>query len=302
MPNLNDFYYFVQIVDRGGITPASRALGIPKSTLSYRLSQLEQNLGVKLVNRTTRQIKVSEAGKNFYQHVILMLREAEAAEVAARQYLAEPSGVLRFTSSVAVAQFIMKDIVHEFIRAYPKIDVVHHVTDDFVDIVSEGIDVAIRAHSGPLQNSTLIQRKLAPAPWCLFASKSYLDEFGDPATPESLKDHTTLFMMRKETHPELTLRHPRKKETVVSLSPKLVSGDMAGLKEAARVGLGIVSLPAYVCRQDVCSGELVQVLKDWTADDTTLSALIPYRQGILPSVRVFLDYIGERFPAAVSTD
>ena len=298
--DLNDFFNFVQVVDRGGFTAAGRTLRIPKSTLSHRVQQLEANLGVRLLNRTSRRFAMTDAGEEFYRHAVMMLREAELAETAIRHRLSEPTGTVRCTAAVATMQFAMRDIVADFLLRYPKVNVVAHATDQNVDIVGENYDVAIRAHTDPLPDSTLVQRSLTPAPWFLFAGSVYLDAKETPQTPQDLRSHPSLFMMRKGLAPVWRLRHSRKaQEVVMSLAPRLSSDDMIGLKHAAIAGLGVVALPGYVCRDEVRSGALRRVLPAWLAGDSTITALIPYRQGLLPSVRVFLDHLVAEFPKAV---
>jgi DNA-binding transcriptional LysR family regulator len=298
--DLNDFVYFVQVVDRGGFTAAGRTLRIPKSTLSHRIQQLETNLGVRLLNRTSRRFAMTDAGEEFYRHAVVMLREAELAETAIRHRLSEPTGTVRCTAAVATMQFAMRDIVADFLVRYPKVNVVAHATDQNVDIVGENYDVAIRAHTDPLPDSTLIRRSLTPAPWFLFAGSAYLDANETPHTPLGLRSHPSLFMMRAGVAPVWRLRHSSKaKEVVIPLAPRLLGDDMIGLKQAAIAGLGIVALPGYVCRDEVRSGILRRVLPTWLAGDSTITALIPYRQGLLPSVRVFLDHLAAELPKAV---
>ena len=299
--DLNDFFLFVQVVDRGGFTAAGRTLRMPKSTLSHRIQQLETNLGVRLLNRTSRRFGMTDAGEEFYRHAVAMLREAERAETAIRLRLSEPTGTLRCTAAVATMQFAMRDILADFLVRYPKVNVVAHATDQNVDIVGENYDVAIRAHSDPLPDSNLVQRTLTPAPWFLFAGSAYLDANDAPETPQDLQKHPSLFMMRTGVAPVWRLRHSSKakNEVVMPLMPRLLSDDMIGLKQAAIKGLGVVALPGYVCRDEVRWGALRRVLPNWLAGDSTITALIPYRQGLLPSVRVFLDHLATEFPKAV---
>lgn len=301
MLDLNDFFYFVQVVDRGGFTAAGRTLRVPKSTLSYRIQQLEAELGVRLLNRTSRRFGRTDAGGEFYRHAVAMLQQAEQAETAIRHRLTEPTGTVRFTTGVATAQFAMRDMVADFLVRFPKVNVVAHAADHTVDIVGENFDVAIRAHSAPLPDSTLVQRTLAPAPWFLFAGAAYLDASGGLETPQDLAKHPSLFMMRTGIAPTWRLRHSGegKDEVVMPLTPRLLSDDMVGLKQAAIAGLGIVALPGYVCRDDVRSGGLRRVLPNWLAGDSTLTALIPYRRGLLPSVRVFIDHLSAELPKKV---
>jgi len=300
--DLNDFFYFVQVVDRGGFTAAGRTLRIPKSTLSHRIQQLESNLGVRLLNRTSRRFAITDAGEEFYRHAVVMLGEAELAETAIRQRMNEPTGTVRCTAAVATMQFAMRDMMPDFLVRYPKVNIFAHATDQIVDIVGENYDVAIRAHSDPLPDSTLVQRTLTPAPWFLFAGSAYLDAGKAPQTPRDLQNHPSLFMMRTGVAPVWRLRHTSKAkgEVVMRLTPRLLSDDMITLKQAAIAGLGIVALPGYVCREDVRSGALRRVLPAWHAGDSTITALIPYRQGLLPSVRVFIDHLAAEFPKAVA--
>ena len=301
MLDLNDLFLFVQVVDRGGFTAAGRTLRMPKSTLSHRIQQLEAELGVRLLNRTSRQFGMTDAGEEFYHHVVAMLREAERAETAIRQRLREPTGTVRCTAGIATMQFAMCDMLADFLDLYPKVDVIAHATDRTVDIVGENYDIAVRAHSNPLPDSNLVQRVLTPAPWHLFAGSAYLDANGAPETPQDLKKHPSLFMMRTGIAPIWHLRPSSQAtgEVVMPLAPRLLSDDMVGLKQAAIKGLGVVALPGYVCRDEIRSGALRRVLPPWLAGDSTITALVPYRQGLLPSVRVLLDHLAIEFPKAV---
>ena len=301
MLDLNDFYLYVQVVDRGGFTAAGRTLRIPKSTLSHRIQKLETELGVRLLNRTSRRFGMTDAGEEFYRHAVATLREAERAETAIRQRLREPTGVVRCTAGIATMQFAMREIVADFLARYPKVNVIAHATDRNIDIVGENYDIAIRAHSGPLPDSNLYQRTLTPAPWHLFAGAVYLDTVGVPQSPQDLRKHPSLFVMRAGVAPIWQLRHSSKatERAVMPLAPRLLSDDMVGLKQAAIKGVGIVALPAYICRDEIRSGALRRVLPLWLAGDSTITALVPYRQGLLPSVRVLLDHLVVEFPKIV---
>ncbi len=301
MLDLNDFLLFVHVVDRGGFTAAGRTLRMPKSTLSHRMQQLEGSLGVRLLNRTSRRFGMTDAGEDFYRHAVTMLRAAEQAEATIKARLGEPTGTVRCTAGSATMQFAMPDIIADFLVKYPKVNIEAHAADRAVDIVGENFDLAIRAHTDPLPDSNLVQRVLAPAPWYLFAGADYLDTQGTPETPQDLQNHPSLFMMRTGVAHSWRLRHtsqPRD-EVVMALTPRLVGEDMVGLQRAAMKGLGVVALPGYICRDAVRSGALRRVLPDWIAGDATFTALVPYRQGLLPSVRVFLDHLVAEFPKTV---
>ena len=274
---------------------------MPKSTLSHRIRKLETNLGVRLINRTSRRFGMTDAGQEFYRHAVAMLHQAEQAETAIRHRLSEPTGIVRCTAGVATMQFAMREIVADFLVRYPKVNVVAHATDRYVDIVGENYDVAVRAHSDPLRDSTLVQRTLAPAPWFFFAGTACFDADDEPQTPQDLRKCPSLFMMRTGVPPVWRLRHSSKakSEVVVPLTPRLLSDDMIALKQAAIAGLGVVALPGYVCREEVRSGALRRVLPAWLAGNSTFTALVAYRQGLLPSVRVFVDYLAAELPKAI---
>ncbi|UPG85951.1 LysR substrate-binding domain-containing protein [Luteibacter aegosomatis] len=301
MMDLNDLLLFVHVVDRGGFTAAGKELNMPKSTISYRMQELENHLGTRLLHRSSRHFGVTDAGKDFYRHAAAMLQEAKLAEAAILQRMAEPSGTLKCSASLATMQFALSDAIADFLVKYPKVNVVANAADRAVDIVGENYDLAIRAHTGPLPDSNLVQRTLAPAPWYLFAGAAYLAANGEPESPDDLHKHRSLFMMRTGVSPAWHLRHIRhaRNETVIPSTPRLLSDDMVSLQRAAIRGLGIVALPGYICRHAVQSGELRRVLPDWVAGDATISAVFPCRQGLLPSVRAFLDHLSEELPKIV---
>ena len=299
MLDLNDFRYFVRIIDSGGVTAASRHLNVPKSTVSHRLQQLEASLGVRLVNRTSRSLSMTDVGHLFYRHAVEMLEQADRAESAVRERLLEPSGTIRLTTAVATSLFAMRPILPEFIRRYPKINVFLHTSDEQIDIVGGSYDLAVRAHTGPLSDSTLVQRTLAPAPWFLFASPKYLGHRALPLGPEGLADHDTLIMSRPGHPTTWKLKHPTRGELVVPVEPRLAGNDLVMLKQAAVDGLGIVALPGYVCREEVASGELRRILPEWLAGEANITAVIPFRHGLLPSVRALLDFLIAEIPKTI---
>lgn len=301
MLDLNDLYYFVQAVEKKGISAAARALDLPKSSVSRRILALEAALGVRLIQRTTRTFAVTDVGQEFYAHAVATLIEAETAENVVRRRMAEPSGTIRFTCSVALGQLALAELIPRFMTLHPRVRIVQHATNRFVDPVQEGFDVCLRAHSTLLPASTLIQNHLADIPWHLFAGPAYLARKGTPATPEDLSGHDAVGLRRaEETHVwSLTQAEYPDKKATVAYEPRLQSDDMGTLKVAART-LGIVALPGYVGRKEVESGLLVRVLPQWHARIATVSMLLPSRRGLLPSVRVFMDFLSTHVPAAVA--
>jgi DNA-binding transcriptional LysR family regulator len=305
MLNLNDFFYFVQVVERGGFTAAGRSLGIPKSTLSYRMQQLESGLGVRLLNRTSRHFAPTPAGAEFYRHALSMVTAAEEAEALVRQRVKVPSGVIRFTAAIGTAQFALREILMNFMRDYPRISLVEQVTSRPVDLLAENIDVAIRAHSGALPDSALVRRTLARAPWILVAGTETFKKKRLPQVPQDLEQFPCLAVWRANTTPAWRLRAQSRlqggrSEVIQPLTPRLISNDMSTLKRAAAEGMGIVALPAYICKGDLRSGELTRVLPGWVADESTFTALLPHRRGLLPAIRSFVDYLARHLPEYVA--
>jgi DNA-binding transcriptional LysR family regulator len=301
MLDLNDFFYFVQVVERGGFTAAGRALGMPKSTLSYRIQQLESKLGVRLLNRTSRHFGPTPAGQELYQEALTVVSAAEAAESLVRQRVREPSGVVRFTAAIGTAQFALRDVLMDFIEEHPQINLVEYLTSRQIDLLSENFDVAVRAHSGALADSTLVCRTLAVAPWILVAGTEFLERTGPPKTPQDLKQLPSLFLWRANTSPLWHLQAPgSRSEAIQPLTPRLISNDMSTLKRAASEGMGIVALPAYVCRSELRGGELTRVLPRWLAGESTFTALLPHRRGLLPAVKIFVDYLARHLPKHVT--
>jgi len=301
MLDLNDVYYFVQVVEHRGITAAARALDLPKSSLSRRILDLEATLDARLIQRTPRRFVVTEVGEAFYKHAVAMLVEAESAENVVRQRKAEPSGTIRFSCSVALAQLALAELIPTFMTRYPQVRIVQHATNRHVDPVHEGFDLCLRAHSTQLPDSTLVQRPLAQVPWHLFAGPAYLQRKGVPDTPAALRTHNGIALSGvQDTHAwRLShLLHANQVE-VIPFEPSLQSDDMATLKAAACQSLGIVALPGYVGQSEVRKGQLVRVLPQWLAGLATVSLLMPSRRGLLPSVRAFIDFLAERIPAAV---
>jgi DNA-binding transcriptional LysR family regulator len=302
MVDLNDFLFFVKIVDSGGFTAASRALGVPKSTLSQRMMKLEARLEVRLLTRSSRHVGLSEAGSDFYRHAVAVLREADMAQSAVRQRLVEPSGTVRCTAGAAAMQFGLSDIIASFLAKHPKVSLVAHATDKFVDIIKENFDIALRGHSDPLPDSDLVQRTLATTHIMLFAGVTYLAEHGEPAEPSDLTSHSAVCMMRESSPGTWRLQHASKQheDAVVTLNARLVSEDLWTLQKAAIQGIGIVAIPPFVCREAVLSGSLKRVLPEWSLGPATMTALLPHRQGMLPSVRAFLDHLCEEVPKIMS--
>jgi DNA-binding transcriptional LysR family regulator len=289
MLNLNDLHLFVRVVENGGFAAAARRVGVPKSTLSKRLAVLEAALGVQLLYRTSRSVTLTDVGRDFFQHAQASLVEAESAEAVVQRRLAQPSGSVKLTASVPVAQFYLADHLPALARTHPKLRVQLQVTDRFVDLVQEGVDIAVRSHFGPLSDSSLVQRRVADEPVWLVSSPAYLRERGTPAGPEDLISHDGL-----PTGPSSTvwrLRAADGREAEATPAPRMMADESLVLLRAAGAGLGIACLPEGICRRDVESGALVRVLPAWTAGTVTTTILVPDRRSQLPAVRAVIEFL-----------
>ena len=290
MLNLNDLRMFVRVVDHGGFTAASRALHVPKQTLSKRLAELERKAGVRLVERSSRSFRVTELGRALYRHAAAMVVEAEEAEHVIMGRLAEPSGTVRITASVPTAQQLLAPILPRIARQYPKIRIVLDVSDRFVDVIQEGYDIALRDHAAPLPDSELVQRRLRTEAFWLVAAPAYLKR-RRPRTPADLEKMDGLFAVPAE--PSWTLRDAHGTVATVTLPARYFANEATALKEAAIAGLGIARLPATLCRNALRAKGLVRVLPEWIAGEISTTLLMPGRRHRLPSVRVVADLLAE---------
>ncbi len=293
MIDLNDYFYFVHVVEQRGFSPASRLLDVPKSRLSRHIQQLEQRLDVRLIQRTSRQFAVTDIGQVFYQHARSLIDEMEAAEATVKRQSNTLSGRIRLSCSVAMAQDFLKNLITQFLIDNPGVDIIQQVTNQHVDIVETGIDLAVRAHNGPLPDSNMIQRHLMPAPWQLFAGHSYLAKQAPPNTPQDLAQHSGLKLGWQPASGQWNLRNANQVKASIPFKPRLCSDDMKTLKQAAIDGLGIVALPAYLCQSELDRGELLRILPEWTAGDAEVTLLMPSRHGVLPAVKALADFLVE---------
>ncbi len=298
--DLNDAFYFVQVVEKGGFSAASRALNIPKSRLSRRVKQLEDDLGVRLLQRTSRIVTTTEIGEEYYRHAQDALTRFEIAETAVRRKTNNIEGSVTVSCSVGMAQFALDQILPRFLQDNPRVTVVQQASNQMEDLVRRGIDVAIRGHMDTLPDSSLIQVRLARVEWHLFCSPAYHDNLDRSDEPAALTNHPALVLGRpRETHQWL-LADCDGQTASVPCEVRLASDDMTTLKRAAALSLGIVALPSYVCRPEVEAGSLVRILPSWTAGRPQISLLMPSQRGLLPVFEAFLDFLKKELPAVLA--
>lgn len=297
MQDLNDLYYFAVVVEHGGFAAAERALGIPKSRLSRRISQLESELGVRLLQRSTRRFAVTDVGNQVYRHAQTMLGEAQAARDAVDRLSATPRGVVRVSVPVSLAQQEIPALLPDFLALYPEVRLQFQVSNRRVDLINEGVDVAIRVRTRLDDDGELVLRTFGPIQSLLVASPGYLQGMGRPADPDDLEDHVTLSMGEDDTHQSWELHGPGDEVRRVALRPRVAGSDFPLLRTLARRGVGITLLPETMCAEELRSGELEPVLPEWRLPVGICHAVFASRRGLLPAVRVFIDYLAERMPA-----
>ncbi|MCE2029828.1 LysR substrate-binding domain-containing protein [Sessilibacter corallicola] len=291
MIDLNDYFYFVQVVEKNGFTAAAQKLNMPKSRLSRHVRNLEERLDTRLIQRTSRQFNVTDMGTLFYQHARSVIDEMELAESVMMQQKSVLSGSVSVSCSVGVAEFALKELLVDFLKLNPKVSVVQQVTNQHVDLIANGIDMAVRGHVKPLSDSTLIQRHLANVNWHLFASPSYLDEYGVPNSPYDLFKQKAIKVGWQPLEAYWNLENHEGVKTTVPYTAIFASDDMGTLKQAAVSGLGIVALPAYACREEIKQGQLTRILPNWHAGAAQLTLLLPSRKGIPAQVIALRDYL-----------
>ena len=297
MQDLNDLYFFACVVEHKGFAPAGRALGIPKSKLSRRIAMLEQRLGTRLLQQSTRHFAVTELGEAYYRHCRAMVAEAEAAHEMIERFQTEPQGTVRLSCPVLLAQDPLTHIVSTFLQRHPRVRIHIDATNRRVDVIQEGFDLAIRVREAPLEDTDLVVRVLAEDSAQMIASPSFLDRVGRPADPEAAAALDTLDMTRTGDEHVWRLRHLDGEIRTFRHRPRLVTDEMLTLRRSALDGVGIVVLPRILVENDLEAGTLEMVLPDWSLPPALIHVAFPSRRGLLPAVRLFIDHLAEAFAA-----
>ncbi|HEY9279065.1 MAG TPA: LysR substrate-binding domain-containing protein [Eoetvoesiella sp.] len=294
MQDLNDMRYFAEVVNRGGFAAAGRALGVPKSRLSRRVANLEAQLGVRLLQRTTRKLSLTSAGELYYRHCAAMCDEALAAAEAIAQVQSEPRGTVRVSCPVTLAQTVLGPILPEFLVRYPLVHVDMEVTNRVIDVVEEGVDVALRVRSTLAGSASLVVKRLGLSQGLLVVSPIQLQRQGQPQAPADLARFDTVAMSSSDGRATWSLFGPRGTEQSVVHRPCYLADDLLTLKFAVVAGIGMGILPDYMCRDDIAAGKLLTVLPEWGPQAGIVHAVFSSRRGLIPAVRCFLDFLGER--------
>jgi DNA-binding transcriptional LysR family regulator len=299
LADLNDLRFFAAVVEHGGFSAAARALGVPKSRLSKRVALLEERLGVRLLQRTTRRFAVTEVGERFDAHCRAMLEEAQAAQDAVDALRAEPRGIVRVSCPSALAQTVVAQVLPDFLAAYPKVQVRVVATNRRVDVINEGFDIAIRVRTKLDTDAALVMRSFGQSRVLLAANPKFLDENGRPETPEELERLPLLSQFEHDGAQVLELLDASGAKITVEMRARVICGEFGVLYEAARRGMGVTALPEFVCAPAILRGELEVVLPAWSMPQGIAHFVYPSRRGLLPSVRAFVDFLAEKLPDAM---
>jgi DNA-binding transcriptional LysR family regulator len=299
--DFNDLVYFVSVVEHHGFSAAARATGVEKTRLSRRVAALEQRLGARLLQRSTRSVALTEAGQRFYAHCLAAVEGARVAYESIADLRREPAGTVRMSCAQMMAQSYLAPILPGFLAQYPKVDLILDATDREVNLIEERVDLVLRARREIEDMPGLVARPLGSGRRILVASPDYLGRIDQPMVPQALSGCDTLGRPTElfEGKVRWELNGPAAAVTVVQLAPRLVANDMRLLLQAAIHGIGIALLPEPIVAAAIRSGRLAQVLPDWAATTHRIYLLYPSPRGMLPSVRSLIDYLIEHLPASI---
>jgi DNA-binding transcriptional LysR family regulator len=292
--DLNDFRFFVEVVDQKGFAAAARRLGVPRSRLSRRIAMLEDGLGVRLVHRSTRSFSITEIGREFYRHCMAMMVEAEAAEEAIHRMRAKPRGLVRVSCLSSLISFQIGEMIARFLEAYPDVEVILESTNRLVDVIHEGFDLAIRVRFPPLDDSDLVIRKLADSPQRLVASPSVIKGISQPLTAADLSRLPSLALTTSGEY-EWRLDGPDGASATIRHTPRFITQDMVALRLAALRGIGVCQMPSFIIADEVRSGRRIDLLPEWSPKSAIIHVAFPSRRGLLPSVRTLIEFLGKEY-------
>lgn len=287
--DLNEIAVFTRVVQAGSFTAAAKLLGMPKSTVSRKVSDLEERLNARLLQRTTRKLSLTDVGRTYFDYGVRIVSEIEAAENAVGSLQDRPRGLLRVTAGVNAAW--LSDIVADYMKRYPEVQLELLCTGRQVDLVEERFDVGIRA--GALADSSLVARSLGSVTWFLVATSGYLKRRRRPQVPDDLKDHPCLLFGAGSTTVSLRL-HSAEQSVQVPIAAHLLVSDMDVLHAAASAGIGIALLPGYHCIDDLRVHRLERVLRDWNAPATPVHAVYPTARHLSAKVKSFVEHLQKR--------
>ncbi len=290
---MNEILVFTRVVQAGSFTAAARALEMPKSSVSRKVSELEDRLGARLLQRTTRRLRLTDAGRVYFDHCARIVAEIEEADQAVTRLHAAPRGLLRVTAPLSFG--LLGPAIAAFLKRYPDVQVDMMCSDRRVDLVDEGFDVAIRA--GPLDDSTLVARSLGVIKRVLVASPAYLRRRGTPRSPADLEQHSCISFAAGRA-PGTWALHAGDRKVEVRISARFAVNDLELMLETTRAGIGIAWLADFLCADDLRAGTLRQILPDWCSAEIPVHGVYPSSRHLSPKVVAFVDMIRDRFALA----
>lgn len=295
--DLNNLYFFAKVVEFGSYTAAADGLGMQTSKLSRRVGALEKELGVRLLNRTTRKLSLTDAGVTFHRHCLALIAEAEAAKNAISQTLASPRGVVRLSCPTGLLQAGVADMLARYLTAYPQVRIALDATNRRVDVIEEGFDIAIRVRLPPIEDSDLAMRSFGFSEVILVASPALVAAHGQPQALTDISRMPTLSMRTVGTEHSWRFVDADSKPAELIHVPCLSTDDLHTLRRAAIQGVGVACLPTVFIADDLSSGELVRLLPSLSARAGVVHAVFPSRRGMVPAVRALLDSLSAGFAA-----
>ncbi|MCH6591103.1 MAG: LysR family transcriptional regulator [Proteobacteria bacterium] len=293
MDNQGEMAVFVRVVEAENFSAAARALTLTPSAVSKLIGRLEERLGARLLNRTTRRVSLTEEGRTFYQRCTPILAAIDEAERAVTELHGVPRGLLKVNASTAFGQYHIEPLIPDFLARYPDLRIQLTLSESIVNLVEEEVDVAIRI--AQLPDSSLIARKLGSARRMVVASPAYLERHGVPRTPGDLKDHNCLRLSAATHFNQWEFKGPDGPRRI-EVGGNFEVNNATGLHNAALVGLGLIRVADFTVAADVQSGRLVAVLADYeTHTETNIYAVYPHNRHLSPRVRAFVDMLVDAF-------
>jgi DNA-binding transcriptional LysR family regulator len=296
LPDVNDLVYFARVIEAGGFAAASRVLGIPKSRLSRRVAELEAALDVRLLQRTTRKLSLTEIGARYLEHCKAVDAAALLAHDIVTNARSTPSGLLRISAPVAVADRQLAPVMPKFLKQYPEVRVELIVTNARVDLIAESIDVALRVRFANEQDPQLVTRRLYENETWLVATPALARRVGKLATPQTLEALPTIGFVQADHSVEWSFIHAQHGSVTVRTTPAYAADSIVAQHCATLAGIGCACLPALFVEGEVKSGALKRLLPEWKLPVNIAHAVYPTRKGLSPAVRAFVDFIARELP------
>lgn len=293
MTDLNDYVFFAEVVNHGGFAAAGRALRQPKSKLSRRVAQLEERLGVRLIERSTRRFRVTEVGQALHERCRTIMAELAQAEALAAEAVGEPHGRVRFSCPTGLVEPLSRSLP-DFLARFPKVQLQLVATNRAVDLIEERIDVALRVRMALDSDAALTMRTLARSRWILVAGPKLCNRLAGRGI-EALSEVPTLSATDQAGAVEWRLSGPEGAAHVLRHEPRFTCADFVALRDAAAADMGVALLPDHACAPDLASGRLVRLFPGWATEPAVVHLVFTTRRGLPPAVRAFIDHLAAQF-------